>query len=104
MAWTIIDTGSPYTIVPTSVLKELGLAEEDIATVVAIRGIVHKEGCAEDAPAYPLDLEIGGQRFKDVLILSYDFGPELGIIGHNVLKNFRLEVDWKKKHILLERI
>ncbi len=102
--WTIIDTGSPYTMVPTSTLEELRLSEEDVITTVTIHGIVHKEGCSEDAPAYLLDLEIGGRRFKDVMILSYDFGPELGLIGHNVLRNFRLEIDWKEKHILLERV
>lgn len=103
-AWMIIDTGSPYTMVPTSILGELGLGEEDVITTVTIHGIVHKEECAEDAPAYLLDLELDGHEFKDVLLLVYDFGPELGLIGHNILKNFRLEVNWKEKHIQLERV
>lgn len=103
-AWMIIDTGSPYTIVPTSIIGELGLGEEDVITTVTIHGIVHKEGCAEDAPAYLLDLEIEGRTLKDVLILAYNFGPEFGLVGHNILKGFRLGVNWKEKHIQLEMV
>jgi predicted aspartyl protease len=95
--WTIIDTGSPYTIIPNNILNNLGLETEDIITMITIRGVVHKEECTVEAPAYLLEIRIGGSLLKDMLVVGYDFDPRFGLLGHNVLINFQLFIDWSEK-------
>ena len=56
--WVIIDTGSPYTIIPNEMLNKLGLGNEDIITKITIHGVVHTEECAVEAPAYLLQIRI----------------------------------------------
>ena len=99
--WVIIDTGSPYTIIPNDLLNKLGLGNEDIITNITIHGVVHKEECAVEAPAYLLKMRIGEKSLEKVLVVGYDFDPRFGLLGHNVLVNFQLFVDWREKMIEL---
>lgn len=102
--WVIIDTGSPYTIIPNNILNKLGLGNGDIITNITIHGVVHKEECAVEAPAYLLEMRIGEKSLEKVLIVGYDFDPRFGLLGHNVLVNFQLFVDWREKRIELRRL
>ena len=66
--WVIIDTGSPYTIIPNSILNKLGLGFEDAVTMITIHGVVHKEECVVEAPAYLLEMQIGEKSLKEMLV------------------------------------
>lgn len=99
--WAIIDTGSPYTIIPNALLNKLGLRTEDIITTITIHGVVRKEECAVEAPAYLLEMRVGERRLEKVLVLGYDFDPRFGLLGHNALVNFQLFVDWRERRIEL---
>ena len=100
----IIDTGSPYTIIPNDLLNKLGLGNEDVITKITIHGVVHKEECAVEAPAYLLEMRIGDKPLEKVLVVGYDFDPRFGLLGHNVLVNFQLFVDWREKRIELRSL
>ncbi|MCK4736560.1 MAG: aspartyl protease family protein [Methanophagales archaeon] len=95
--WAIIDTGSPYTIIPSNILNNLGLGNEDIITMITIRGVVPKEECTVEAPAYLLEIRIEESSLKDMLVVGYDFDTSFGLLGHNVLVNFQLFIDWSEK-------
>lgn len=82
----IIDTGSPYTIIPKSGLKALGFRKEDQFTHVTIHGIIHKEECSVDVPGYEIDIKIGRLKFQDSTIFCYQFMREYGLLGQNILK------------------
>jgi len=97
----VMDTCSPYTIIPTSVLKKLKLDTSDTITEVYLHGIIHKKECEAMAPAYMLDVEIDNHTLQDILVVGYDFNPNTGIVGHNVLSNFQLTVNWKQRTISL---
>ena len=99
---TIIDTGSPYTILPNSALEPLGLGKNDAEMKVRITGIINKKECEVIAPAYTLDIFVDEFFLANMLILEYDFHKSIGLLGHNVLKRFQLLVNWKKKLIRLE--
>ncbi|MCK4476565.1 MAG: aspartyl protease family protein [Methanophagales archaeon] len=99
--WTIVDTGSPYTIIPNSILNKLGLGFEDAVTMITIHGVVHKEECVVEAPAYLLEMQIGEKSLKKMLVVGYDFDPRFGLLGHNALVNFQLFIDWHEKMIEL---
>lgn len=102
--WVIIDTGSPYTIIPNELLNKLGLGNEDVITKITIHGVVHKEECAVEAPAYLLEMRIAEKSLEKVLIVGYVFDPRFGLLGHNVLVNFQLFVDWREKRIELRSL
>ena len=102
--WVIIDTGSPYTIIPNDLLNKLELEKEDIITNITIHGVVRKEECAVEAPAYLLEMRIGEKSLEKVLVVGYDFDPRFGLLGHNVLVNFQLFVDWGEKRIELRSL
>lgn len=97
----IIDTGSPYTFFSPDLVEQLPLSEEDKIGEIEIHGIVRKEGCSDIAPSYLVKAELAG-RVLSIALVVYDFHPELGIVGHNVLSSFKLEIDWKEKAIKLE--
>ena len=99
--WVIIDTGSPYTIIPNEMLNKLGLGNEDIITKITIHGVVHKEECAVEAPAYLLQIRISEKSLEKTLVVGYDFGSRFGLLGHNALVNFQLFVDWRQKMVKL---
>ena len=68
--WVIIDTGSPYTIIPNEMLNKLGLGNEDIITKIMIHGVVHKEECAVEAPVYLLQIRIGEKSLEKRSLLD----------------------------------
>ncbi len=102
--WVIIDTGSPYTIIPNNILNKLGLGNGDIITNITIHGVIRKEECAVEASAYLLEIRIGEKSLEKMLVVGYDFDPRLGLLGHNALVNFQLFVDWREKRIELRGV
>ncbi len=98
----IIDSGSPYTIIPTKFLTGFRFKPEDRFTDILIHGVIHKEECAEFAPVYLLGVKFDGADIPKTSVVGYDFHSEYGLLGHNVLSRFRLVIDWKTKQIKLE--
>ena len=102
--WGIIDTGSPYTIIPNNLLNKFGLGNEDIITKITIHGVIHKEECEVEAPAYLLGIRIAEKSLEKMLVVGYNFDPMFGLLGHNVLVNFQLFIDWREKRIELRSL
>ena len=98
----IIDTGSPHTIVPEDIVENLGVTPDDIVTHIEIRGIINKEECSRVVPGFRLSLLCAGLRPTKVLAFAYQMGDSHGLIGHNVLRKYRLVVDWRERDIRFE--
>ncbi len=101
-AVTIVDTGSPYSILSKKALSDLNLLEQEVTMEVKIHGVIHKEECEALAPAYLLNLIIDNRKIKDILVVEYDFHSTIGLLGHNILKNFELTINWKERTIELK--
>jgi hypothetical protein len=94
-----IDPCSPYTILPTKYIEVFGFEPEDEFTKIVIRGVVYKEECFEFAPVYRLGVKNGKLNFPKTSVAKYDFHPEYGLIGQNILSRLKLIVDWRERII-----
>ncbi len=99
----IIDTGSPYTILPKGILRHLALDDGDMVTTIEIHGIIDKKECAVVVPAFAVDLACGDLVLSPGTVLMYDFHDSLGLLGHNILSKGKLVIDWKARSIELSR-
>ena len=99
----IIDTGSPYTIIPQNAVDELIMSKEDQFTEVTIHGIIHKEECSVDVPGYEIDIVIGDTDFENSTIFCYQFMKNYGLLGQNILRQCKLIIDWEQNTIILEK-
>jgi len=97
----IIDTGSPYTLIPLYSINKPGIKEDEQFTQVTIHGVIHKEECSVDVPGYEIDLSIGDLSFPRSTVFCYEFLEKYGLIGHNLLIHCKLLVDWKHKKKLI---
>ncbi len=93
----ILDTGSPYTVIPLNICEEVGLKIEGFFELKGIFGV------KQSLPAFRCKIEIVGQR-RNALIFGHEkFNLMLvTIIGRNLLQEFTLELDWKKRTIKME--
>ena len=66
------------------------------------RFLLNNEECEASAPAYLMDIIFEGNKLTDMLIVEYDFHPDIGLLGQNILKNFELTINWKEKTIRLK--
>ena len=98
----ILDSGSPYTILPDKFLKLFNLSEQYIFTTVEVHGIVDKEECSVDAPGYEMGIKIGKFNFPNETVLKYKFRGNLGLIGHNILSKLKVTIDWRKRTIEID--
>ena len=99
----IIDTGSPYTLIPIDYLNNLNIDESDQFTKLTIHGVIHKEECSVEVPGYAIDLSIGDISFEKCTVFCYEFLQKYGLIGHNILSQCNLFIDWNKKKIIIEK-
>ena len=97
----IVDTGASMVTIPRSTAEYLDLAVDD-------RNPMHKVATASGvryAPEVTLySITIGGWEINDVkaLVLDIPDQPDLGLLGLNYLKNFRMDMNTEEGTLLLE--
>jgi len=97
----IVDTGASMVTIPRSTAEYLDLAVDD-------RNPMHKVATASGvryAPEVTLySITIGGWEINDVkaLVLDIPDQPDLGLLGLNYLKNFRMDMNTEEGVLLLE--
>jgi len=89
----LVDTGAAYTALSKDVIALLGMSSDPqrTANIVPIHGGILR------VPVVTItELRIGGLRIADVTAVVLDFSPALkfdGMLGMNVLKQFRMTIE-----------
>ena len=89
----LVDTGAAYTALSKDVVALLGMSGDPqrTANIVPIHGGILR------VPVVTItELRIGGLRIADVTAVVLDFSPALkfdGMLGMNVLKQFRMTIE-----------
>jgi predicted aspartyl protease len=96
----ILDTGATYTCVDSSLARELALPERRVAVGVAV-GV----GGTGRVRLHAVDsLRVGAAVVRDVTVCSMDLralrqlgGDVHGLLGLNVLRRFRVTLDFERE-------
>jgi len=100
----LIDTGAAYTALSKELMALLGVRINPSQTML----IAPAQGSAFRAPLLTIaDLRIGGFRLPNVTAIVLEFPPILkidGILGMNVLRQFRMTIEADTAHLILRRI
>jgi predicted aspartyl protease len=107
----IVDTGASSTVISQAVFSRLNLADKvDKRTQVRVVGA---GGITEGVPVIVLDrLSIQGHRRDYVRALVLDLEPlnetagfqQSGIIGNNVLRHYRIDIDFMRGQVTLRPV
>ena len=98
----IIDTGATTSSIPSSAVEALGLKIDDSTKAVVVEGIAGRGVTYE----VTLDsVELAGLRISSVKAIIADISSyeDTGILGQNVLNNFRMDIDYKKGILRLRK-
>jgi predicted aspartyl protease len=104
----VLDTGASITTVSSSLVETLGIPTYEGEKKKA-RGVGGNELPVMTAKIE--SLEIGSQQFQDEEVGVIDFanvlgttgcGPTAGVIGHTLLKNFRVSIHYGTQQLSLE--
>lgn len=96
----MVDTGATRTTIPASIISQLGLS-----TSGAPRVRVSTAGGIITVPQITVDsITLGGWEVRDVEVLVLDLPgtPNLGLIGLNFLRNFRMDLKVDEGILTLE--
>jgi clan AA aspartic protease (TIGR02281 family) len=97
----LVDTGSAYTALSKDLVALLGIEIDPKLTVA----IAPAHGPIRRVPLITIaELSIGGFRMADVKAVVLDFPPELkldGVLGMNVLKQFRMTIEVDTRTLVL---
>lgn len=100
----LIDTRAAYTALSKELAAFLGVRVNPSQTML----IAPAQGSTFRAPLLPIaELRIGGFRLLNVTAIALEFPPVLkidGILGMNVLRQFRLTIEADTAHLVLRRI
>nr|MDO8089381.1 hypothetical protein [Candidatus Sigynarchaeota archaeon] len=92
----LLDTGSPNTVIPLSICKELGLTALGIKNVYGIIG-------KRPLPVFRCKVEIAGQKLNTLILGNENFNSLMfSIVGRDLFRNFELQLDWKKQIIRIK--
>lgn len=99
----VVDTGASYTIISQAAAKELQIDFENNPTIVPF----HTANGTIQAPLVSLkSIEIGGLELKNVTVAVHDIFPDAaitGLLGQNVISQFRVDIDNKNGVLYLEK-
>lgn len=107
----IVDTGASSTVVSQDTFSRLNL-ENKVDKRAQVR-VVGAGGVTEDVPVVVLDrLTVRGHHRDYVRALVLDLGAvnetsgfqQAGIIGNNVLRHYRLEIDFARSQLILRPV
>lgn len=95
----LVDTGSVFTLIPTSAFPTLRLASQyQTHLTVVTSGGPYNVGVVEQ-------LAIGSASVADLTVVGVDLPPGLGVkalLGSNFLQHFTLTADYRQARLLLE--
>jgi predicted aspartyl protease len=92
----LLDTGSPYTLIPLNICEELGLKAE------GVQGVQSSVGSGP-LPVFSCIIKIFEQERIARVLGNKKFNLNLmSIIGRNLLREFKLELNWKKHTIKMK--
>jgi clan AA aspartic protease (TIGR02281 family) len=100
----LIDTGAAYTALSKELAAFLGVQTHPSQTMI----IAPAQGKTFRAPLLTIaELRVGGSRLLNVTAIALEFPPVLkidGILGMNVLRQFRMTIEADTAHLVLRRI
>ena len=100
----LIDTGAAYTALSKEMVAFLGIRVNPSQTML----IAPAQGSTFRAPLLTIaELRIGGFRLLNIVAIVLEFPPILkidGVIGMNVLSQFRVTLEADTAHLVLRRL
>ena len=101
IARLVLDTGASYVVLPWKLTEALGIEIDPAKTIQTTTATT-----VETVPKVVIpEISVLGKVAKDVESIVKDLPPESpvdGLLGLSYLKNFKLEIDFKRGELTLE--